>query len=543
MADNALPAPPAAPAVAAPPPGRPGGAQLRTVAAIDVGSNALRMVIAELDDQGRVEVLERLQRTARLGQDTFRRGRLGGAAMRTAIAILRDFKRMLDFYRVGTVRAVATSAVREAANVDLFLDRAYVATGIDLEVIDTSEEIRLDLGALRPALADVADLQRSRGMVLDVGGGSALLTLLERGELVSTQSLQLGSVRLLETASAVNEPAERTAELWQRQIANVVASVSKALPLGKVRVLVVSGGDARFAGRLIGEATGSPHLQAIGRADFARLLAELQPLTPDELARAHGLPLADAETVVPALLVYHAFWQATRAPRLLVSQITMRDGLLLDLARPGEDEAVVQGIVHAARAVAAKYDAEPNHAEFVADTAVRLFDELRSEHALGNRERLLLHVAGILHEVGGFVSNRAHHKHSYYLIANAELFGVTREETQIIAHVARYHRRGVPRSSHPEYMSLPRDTRMVVSKLAALLRVADAFDRSHNQQLRQLTFERSNEELIIYAHTLADLTLERRALKSKGDLFEDIYGLKVRLEEAPLGASASPVAS
>jgi exopolyphosphatase/guanosine-5'-triphosphate,3'-diphosphate pyrophosphatase len=175
-----------------------------------------------------------------------------------------------------------------------------------------------------------------------------------------------------------------------------------------------------------------------------------------------------------------------------------------------------------------------NHAENVSQLSVKLFDALHDEHRLGRRERLLLRVGGLLHEVGGYVSNRAHHKHSYYLIINSEIFGLSRDEHAIVAHVARYHRRSTPKPSHTDYMALSRESRMVISKLAGILRVADALDRGHAQQVREFAARKSGDELVLEIPGVSDLTLERRAVVSKGNLLEDIYGVKVRLEEASL---------
>ena len=145
---------------------------------------------------------------------------------------------------------------------------------------------------------------------------------------------------------------------------------------------------------------------------------------------------------------------------------------------------------------------------------------------------MLLRVAGLLHEIGSFVSNAAHHKHGYYLIANSEIFGLNRDDTEVVAHIARYHRRSSPKPSHPEYMALPRESRVVVNKLAAILRVVDALARTRGRKLPSPRFERRGDEFIISLPGAASLLLERRALAAKGDMFEDIYGMTLRLEEA-----------
>jgi len=511
------------------------GPEAQTIAAIDVGSNAIRMAVAEVLPDGRVEVLEQLQQGIRLGQDSFRRGRLGGQTLRAAVGILREYRRILDPYRVHHLRAVATSAVREAANADTFLDRSLMSTGLEVELIDTSEESRLTVAAVRRQLGGEAGSKRGLVLVAHVGGGSTLLTVVDRGEIVDSQSLPLGSIRLQEGLLTGGEPAQRAASLMRQQISNVLTATQSALPLDRIQTFVAIGGDARF----VAQHTGKPipadgEMIPVARVQLDKMVRQCERHTTEELARKFGLPFPEAETLNPALLVYQALLEATGVTQFLVSPGSMRDGLLLDLAARvtgREDEALAKGVIRSALAVARKYHVDRRHAQNVADLSAKLFDLLQAEHGLAARHRLLLRAAGLLHEVGGFVSNRSHHKHSYYLIANAEIFGLTRDEHILVAHVARYHRRAVPQPSHLEYVALPRDRRILVNKLAALLRVADALDRAHGQQVRDFQGERRGDEFVITVPGVTDLTLERQAIGQKGDLFEDVFGLRIRLEE------------
>ncbi len=506
-----------------------------TVAAIDLGSNSFRMVIAEVLPDGRVEVVERLQRAVRLGQDTFRRGRLGGQSMRAAVGVLRDYRQLLKLYSVERIRAVATSAVREASNSDNFLDRIFMATGIQVEVISTSQESRLTTSAVHQAVGDALAVDRGDVMIADVGGGSTLLTVLDEGKLAASQSLRLGSIRLQEMLLTSEETPARSAELLRQHIANETASLKASLPLDAVRSFVAVGGDARFVAREIGKPTASEELAIVDPAEFDKLVRRCIRLTPEELGKRHGMTFAEAETLNPALLVYQSMLRKTKAEQMAVSYVSMRDGLLLELARDvtgEEDRVLLDSAIDSATAIGEKYRIDMEHARHVADLSVRLFDELQTDHGLGARHRLLLRVAGLLHEVGGFVSNRAHHKHSYYLISNAEIFGLGPDEIMTVAQVARYHRRSPPKRSHVEFMALPRETRVAVSKLAAVLRMADALIRGHARLAADFRFERRGDELTIYLPGAADLLLEHRAVASKGDLLEDIYGIKVRLEGA-----------
>ncbi len=493
---------------------KPGGvAPAKTVAAIDVGANALRMVIAEVFPDGRIELLERLQRAVRLGQDTFRRGRLGGESMRAAVQVLRDYRQLLDLYKVEKVRAVATTAVREAANGDTFLDRVFMATRLNVEVIDTSEESRLTVSAVRQAVGDALGVNQRQTLIADVGGGSTLLTLLEDGEIATSQSLRLGSIRLQEMFSTSEESPRRSADLLRQHISNAVATL-QSLPLAEIDSFVAVGGDARFAAREIGTPTESADLAVIDPAAFDKLVDRCERHTAEELSKRYGLPFAEAETLNPALLVYQILLHKTKAGQMIVSHVSMRDGLLLELAREvtgKEDEALLTGVIHSATAIAEKYRVDLDHSRNVAEVAVRLFDLFQADHGLSPRHRLLLRVAGLLHEVGGFVSSRAHHKHSEYLIANSEIFGLNRNEIALVSQIARYHRRSVPRASHLAYMALTRESRVVVNKLAALLRVADALVRGHRRRTADIQFQRQGDELIDLACPAAAITCWKSA--------------------------------
>lgn len=513
----------------------PQKAAAKTVAAIDIGANALRMVVAQVTPTGEIEVLERLQRAVRLGQDTFRVGRLGSQSMRAAVAVLRDYAQVLRLYHVERIRAVATSAAREAGNADTLLDRIFMAAGVNIEVIDTSEESRLIVSAVCDEMEAFLDTSKGDTLIADVGGGSTLLTLLRDGKIITSHSLRLGSIRLQEILATSEEDPRRSAELFRQQIEKEASSMDRFLSLDNVELFVAVGGDARFAARHVGEPTAAANVRLIRGEAFDDLVNRCVRFSAEELSKRHGVPFAEAETLNPALLVYQSLLRRTRADRMLVSEVSMRDGLLLELAREVtgvEDEALQQSAIQSATSMAEKYHADMEHARTVADLAVRLFDEVLPDHGLGTRHRLLLRVAGLLHEIGGFVSNRSHHKHSYYLILNSEIFGLNREEIRIVAHVARYHRRSSPKPSHLEYTALPRQTRVVVNKLAAILRVADAMARGHILQVRDLQFERAGDDLVVYVHGVTDLMMEQRAIAAKGDLFEDIYGMRVRLEEA-----------
>lgn len=505
-----------------------------TMAVIDIGSNSIRMMIGQALPDGRLEIVERLRRAVRLGQDVFRIGRIRAETMRSALGILRDYRHVLNTYGIHRIRAVATSAVREAANGDSFVDRALMAAGLEVSVISVTEEGRLTVSAVREALGEKL-LRQGKALVVEVGGGSTVLNLLNHGEIAASQSLPTGSVRMQEVLATTMERADQAARLIQHQITSAMAAFRSLLPLKSVQTFIAVGGDARWAAAQIGKPMKAAPLVTVSSKALGKLLDRCRLQTADELARSYKIAYTDAETIVPALLVYQVLLETTRAERMIVSDVSMRDGLLLDLARSAagkKDDAAYREIIQSAQSVAQKYQVDTSHAEQTRCLAVQLFDQLAGEHRLGERHRFLLEVAAILHEVGTFVASRAHHKHSFYLIANSEIVGLTQDELTVVATVARYHRRSRPKPSHLDYIALPRERRMIVNKLASLLRVAEALDSSRTQQVRKLQSRIEGSSLIISVKAGGDYTLERRALAEVGDMMLDIYGLEVRLEEA-----------
>ena len=509
---------------------RPAGAKV--IAAIDIGTNAIRMAIAQILDDGRVHVLERLQRPVRLGQDTFRRGRLRAETMRTAVAILRGFLKTIQMYGADSIRAVATSSVREASNGDAFIERIWMATGIEVTAISVAEESRVAITAVYESARDLL-ITRKKVLVIQVGGGSTVINLLSEGKIVTSQNLPIGTIRQKEILAISSEPAAQAAALLQHQVGSAIRIFTSLIPLENIQTLVAVGQDMRWAATQVGKAYKAGAGWTISRKEFEALVADCHCLEPDKMAKKYGVSFMDAETLNATLLIYQVLLQATRVRKIFVPNASMLDGLILELSAGvtgAFDSSAHKQTIRSALAIGQKYHVDNTHAQQVRRFTLNMFDRFQQEHRLSPRCRLLLEVAALLHEIGAFVSSRSHHKHTLYLIQQSEVFGLTQEELRIVANVARYHRRSRPKPSHLDYMSMDRTKRMLINKLAALLRIADALDIACNQQIESIDLDIRDEALIIRVNTPVDLRLETMALTEKGDLFQDIYGLDLRIE-------------
>jgi exopolyphosphatase/guanosine-5'-triphosphate,3'-diphosphate pyrophosphatase len=499
-----------------------------------MGASAIRLAVAEARPGEAARILEEASRGVLLGKDTFTHGRLGAPSIEATLKAMEGFRRIMDTYGVVRYRAVATSAVREAANRETFLDRIRLRTGIDVEVIDGSEENRLTYMAVREALRAHEALSAGDAILVEVGGGSADISFLRKGEPIYSGTYALGSIRMRQSLASWQGSHEQRVRLLRRHIHNVVEDIRREMPLREARHFITLGGDVRFVAARLQREEPTAGLHTLAREAFLAFCDEAQADDVDALAEKYRLPHADAETLGPALQANRELLLETAATSVLVPEASLRAGLLLDLtgAEGGYDiEHFSKQVVASAAALGERYRYDAAHARHVALLATRLFDELKAEHGLTPRDRVLLEVAALLHDVGIYVNLKGHHKHGQYLLSVAEIFGLSRDDMAVIANVARYHRRATPQKSHLLYMALDSDARVVVSKLAALLRVANALDADHLQKVKDVRVVPEDGGWALEVDGSGDLTMERLASLSRADLLVEVFGRRVSFRE------------
>ncbi|MBU0937200.1 MAG: HD domain-containing protein [Spirochaetes bacterium] len=503
-----------------------------TVGIIEIGSTGIRLLIANVSADGSFELLETAGRQSMLGRDAFTSRQISREAMNQTISILRGFREILKAYGLepAQVHLVATSALREAENRDTFVDRVAMRTGFRIEIIEDIEESHYLYLAVQHALGeDAAYFAKSNTLMMEVGGGTTELMLLRRGRIVSAHSLNLGTVRVEEQVKAAAATTSYLSRILADSIRTVCGNLEEELPLSRVRNFIVLGTDARFAARIIGQ-HGRSQYRVVTKAAFVEFVDHLQALSIDEITATYHLPYSEAEAVIPGLIIISLFLERTAAEELIVPSVSIREGILLTLAG-GKDQQVAaelhRQVVASAVNLGRRYRFDEKHASWVSQAALFLFDRLQDTHGLSPRDRLLLEVSAQLHDIGSFIRSSSHHKHSEYIVKNSEIFGLQRQELVVIANIVRYHRKGGPSAAHINYASLVHEDRVLVLKLASLLRVADALDKSHTQRLQLVDLQIRDENLVLITDAEYDLSLERLSLRAKSDLFEDVFGQKV----------------
>ncbi len=488
------------------------------LAAIDVGSNSVHMVIADVRRDGHFEVIDRVKEMVRLGRNTFTSGKLAREPMNLAVRALKNFARLAKVRRVDRVRAVATSAVREARNGAAFIERIRRETRLRVEIISGAEEAQYIFNAARHALG----LEGGPYLLIDVGGGSVELVLVRDGVALWMESLPLGVARLTERFLTSDPPdSAQVRKLEDHLHRKLDAPMRKARRAGAIRAIGTSGTINALVAMARVARDGEQdrlHGLSVPATDIAWLRNRLLKLSSDERGE---LPGADPKRtdLLPAAAVLADFLLAQAAvPELVACTWALREGILLSMVNGG---ARGRGSIEARRrsvsALARRFGALNGHGPQVARLALKIYDAAAPILKAGPQARELLEHAALLHDIGRVIDHDRHNRHTYYLVKNAELLGFDPLEIEIIAQGARGHRKPSARLDSPEFRALSPAKRHLVRSIAAILRLADALDRSHFSVVKDIRIRRSRDRFNITVNAAggrADLelwTCERRS--------------------------------
>jgi exopolyphosphatase/guanosine-5'-triphosphate,3'-diphosphate pyrophosphatase len=502
------------------------------VAAIDVGSNSIRAIVADVGPSGTIKVVDEMKAAPRLGAGLESTRALDPAAIRRAVDAIGRMATLARHHGAGRVEAVATSAVRDAGNADEFITLAEQEADLRIRVLDGEDEAML---GYRSALAHF-DLGAGRWTVVDIGGGSLELALSADGLLDRLVSLPLGAIRLTERFLGP-ECRRKHVRALRRHVREALRVSLPARDWRGVHMIGSGGTFTNLAGMHLARQQISTaqtvHGTRISRVDLEHILDGLQASTLAERQRTPGLNPARADIIVAGLAVVAEVMARLDAHELTVSGYGIREGLLLETARvmppvanPGE--ARQRSVMRLAEAC---HFEEP-HARQVQRLALQLFDALGARLGCTSEDRQTLADAALLHDIGYHISYDKHHKHSYYLIQHAELLGMSPAEQMVLANLARYHRGSAPRKKHRNYAALDKALRARVKRLAAILRVADGFDRGHVgavERVRVRWGERSLRLTPIARDPSATLRLELWGAGRKSDLLAGLAGVPVEI--------------
>lgn len=508
------------------------------IAAIDIGTNSVHMIVVRVRPDLSFEIVDREKAMVRLGAGGLDGRSLTTDARAAALQAMSKFKRLAESHSVDVLLAVATSAVREAANGGEFLAQIERETGVRPRVIAGAEEARL----IHQAAVYGVDVGGGRAVVIDIGGGSVEITLGTATSIQLAHSFKIGVIRLTQRFVR-SDPLSKHDE--RKLLAHISGEIDRycdqIVAAGFDRVIGTSGTILSVGLVAATAVRGSPPSDLrnlrVQAKQIRRVRKDVAALDLEQRLAIPGLDPRRADLVVAGAILLDAIVRRLGADELTLCDLALREGLILDYIRRNKRQiARIEGIPDVRRrstielAERCNYFAE--HAQQVARLALAIFDQTRATHGLTDREREWLEYAALMHDLGVHISYPRHHRHSYYLIKNGDLRGFDPLEIEVMALVARYHRRGTPKKSHEEYAQLPTNLRRTVRLLASILRVAESLDRSHSQVISGLELRDRGDDLLMQIYSPGDAELEIWATNRHLQPFTQLVGKPVHLEAA-----------
>lgn len=511
-------------------------------AAIDVGSFELEMGIYEASGKNRLKKVDHVRHMIALGRDTYNDGKISYEVTEELCGILSDFVRIMKGYKITDYQAYATSAMREARNSQIVLDQIFVRTGLKVKIISNSEQRFLIYKAI--AVADEEfdrNIQKGTAIV-DVGYGSMQVSLFDGNLLTSTENLPLGVLRIRGALHDVNTTVDRTRELISEMVESELSTYKKIyLKDRSVKCVIGAGENILYLFRY---QNGGKPLPMVTREQFDALYARLSRMNREEIEDLFGVNAEYAALLLPSAVIYKKFLELTGAEMIWIPGIRLCDGIAAEYAA---DRKLIKfkhnfdnDIINTSRNMAKRYRCQSAHSELVESFVLQIFDTMKRYHGMGNRERLLLQIAVIIHACGKFISVRNSNECAYNIIMSTEIIGISHLEREIIANVVRYNIRDfdynmVHMEAEFDTMSERfldyKNVTILIAKLTAILRLANSMDRGHGSKLKGCRMAVKDRQLVVTTDYHGDITLEAVSFEQKAAFFEEIFSIRPVLKQ------------
>lgn len=502
-------------------------------AVIDIGSNSTKLVIGEKQDDD-IKVIETLKNVVPIGKNTFYRGRISQEIFNEVIMVLENYKRIINEYAVKDVKVIATTAVREAENRDIFLDTVARKTGFKVEVLNVGDVVYFIDAFLSYKLKKKYPINEKNVLIAELGAGSLDISFMEKGHALFNFGIPIGTLRLKQFKGRIEGSQKEVLQALEEFVDNEMFSIIKSLPDAVLDdVVLIDESYSTYLHRILPNKRREGMFFQFKLHESKKLLSALSEGSLDELAIDYDIPPDVADTMEGYALIVNKLYKLVKKHSIFILETSLSEAILANLILGidlGQKYHKSNQLISVAKYICRKFDSDLKHSKHVAFLAEELFNNMKDLLGLDEEKRLFLVLAAYLHNIGLFINNRSHHKHTEYIINSLSLFRLTSEQIKCIACIARYHRKAVPQKTHFVYGGLTLDEQLLVQKLSSILRLANALDSSHKQKVKKLEIgldKKGEMDLSVYID--GNFALEKVMFEERKQLFEEISGNRINL--------------
>lgn len=503
-----------------------------TAAAVDVGSNYLKISIYNIDNTGSADIVDQAVKPTNIGRDTFSTGKISVDTIQKTCSDMKKFSEMMKEYKIKRCRAVSTSGIREATNRQYILQQIKLHTGINVEVINISQERFYVMKALKYKTFGMEFAKKDATLIVNITTGYVEVSLFDSGNLSFTEHVHIGSLRVKETLDSLRDGTLDFSDITEQYIESKLYFAKSNITKFKIKNFIALGGELHTMQKLAGEIYGEKYSgdNRMDRGIFKKLYKKVKKMSTDQFFFEYGIPKRKSHLLLPTVIIFHSFFNMTGAGSIYMPDVDLGLGIVYDIADHifgfKRQESLINDILSSAQFISHKYRVNEAHADYVEKISTSIFTQTRRFHKLGEREKLYLQVSSRLHDVGNFIDISGHENQSYNIIISQDILGFSRRELSIIANTAKYHSSMVPSENDYGYFILDSRDRMIVSVLSAILKLSEALDASHLQKIQDIKLASSGNKLYFNIISGEDLTLEEWEFKKNSLFFEEVLGIK-----------------
>ena len=508
------------------------------ISIIKIGSNMLNLKITQKLNN-KIEVLEEIEHPVGIGKDTFSKGKISFEKINKICEIVNKFIDIAKDYNINKdkIIIVATSAIRESSNKEFLLDQLRIKSGVTLDIIDDSEEKLHNYKNIYRTIEKFPKLKKETSLIAYISSGSLGVALYQNEKIIFTQNILIGSLKLNEILSELKPNSEKYYIMINDYLNNFIITLKKFLPTKDINNFIITGRNMKFIAKEC-KATINDNTYIISRKEFINFYDIVKENSSYELIKTYNIREDKSQILLPSIGIYKILLDLTSANHIIFPPLEFIDSIIYDELYESEKNILVKKIynstIETSRKIGEKYLYNEEHASFVENLSLKIFDKLKDIHFFSEKDRIFLQVASILHDVGKFINIKNHYEHSYNIIKNTDIIGLSISDMNIIANIVYYHSQDFPNINKGNLKNLEIYDKIVIAKLLAILRISDSLDKSHKQNFKNFKLDYKNSELNITVKTNENTSIDEWNFNKRKEFTMEVFGIKINLRKKKL---------